>query len=111
LLEEIGAWMQVNDEAIYETRSMAPYKFGNVCITVKEDGAIYLIYLVKEGQTDMPSEIVFPGYKPSKRVKATLLGFSGKLTWKRKEGDMVISLPQSLKRKLLKSSAFVIKIK
>jgi alpha-L-fucosidase len=111
LLEEIGAWMQVNDEAIYETRSMAPYKFGNVCITVKEDGAIYLIYLVKEGQTDIPSEIVFPGYTPSKRVKATLLGFSGKLTWKRNEGDLVISLPQSLKRKLLKSSAFVIKIK
>jgi len=111
LLEEIGAWMQVNDEAIYETRSMAPYKFGNVCITVKEDGAVYLIYLVKEGQTDMPSEIVFPGYEPSKSVKATLLGFSGKLTWKRNEGDLVISLPQSLKGKLLKTSAFVIKIK
>jgi alpha-L-fucosidase len=111
LLEEIGAWMQVNDEAIYDTRSMAPYKFDNVCITAREDGAIYLIYLVEEGQTDMPSEIVFPGYEPSKVVKASLLGFSGKLAWKRNEGDMVISLPQSLKSKLLKTSAFVIKIK
>jgi alpha-L-fucosidase len=110
-LKEIGAWMQVNDEAIYDTRSMAPYKFDNVCITVKEDGTVFLIYLVEEGQLEMPSEIVFPGYEPSKGVKASLLGLSGKLTWKREEGDMVISLPQSLKSKLLKTSAFVIKIK
>jgi len=35
LFEEIGNWMDVNSEAIYETRAIAPYKEGKVCLTKK----------------------------------------------------------------------------
>ena len=48
LLSEIGDWMKVNNEAIYETRAIAPYKEGNICFTQKKDGSIYLIYLSRK---------------------------------------------------------------
>jgi len=35
LFEEIGNWMDVNSEAIYETRAIAPYKEGKVCFNQK----------------------------------------------------------------------------
>ncbi|WP_317173214.1 alpha-L-fucosidase [Maribacter aquimaris] len=110
LLEEIGDWMNINDEAIYGTKSMAPYKSGNVCVTTKPDGSIYLIYLVEKGQKSLPSAIEFPVVIP-KKAKATILGVKSSLQWKRKDEGISIELPLSLRSRLLGTSAFVIKIK
>ncbi len=43
LLQEYADWMKINSEAIYETRAMAPYKEGNICMTQKEDGTMYFL--------------------------------------------------------------------
>ncbi|MEE9361574.1 MAG: alpha-L-fucosidase [Cellulophaga sp.] len=111
LLEEIGDWMKVNDEAIYKTKSMAPYKYENICVTTKKDGTVYLIYLVKEGQTSIPSKIKFKGFVPSKKAKMELLGFNSKLKWKIQEDELTISIPTYLRKNLLKTKAFVVKVK
>lgn len=111
LLNEIGTWMSKNDEAIYGTRAMAPYKFDNICITAKPDGSVYLTYLVEKGQTILPTEIVFPDYKASKRAKAKLLGANKNLKWSQKDQGMAIQLPKEWETELLKTEAFVIKIK
>jgi alpha-L-fucosidase len=43
-LKGVAAWMDVNKESIYETRAIAPYKEGKVCLTrKKEGGAVYAI--------------------------------------------------------------------
>jgi alpha-L-fucosidase len=39
-LKSAGEWMKINSEAIYETRPMAPYKEGKVCLTQKKDGTV-----------------------------------------------------------------------
>jgi alpha-L-fucosidase len=111
LLEEIGGWMKVNDEAIYDTHAMAPYKFDNICVTTKDDGSVYLIYLVEEGQTSLPSEIFFPDYSPAKGAKARLLGHGTQLKWSRKQGGTSIKLDVKFSKSLLGAAAFVIKIK
>lgn len=111
LLEEIGSWLDINKEAIYGTRPMAPFKFDNIGVTKKSDGSVYLLYMVQDGQISLPSEIVFPGYAPKKNVKAQLLGSKTALKWKNQGNDMVISLPEDIKTKLLGTEAFVIKIK
>lgn len=43
-LEEIGAWMDVNGEAIYGTRPVAPYAEGEVRFTQK-DGWVYAFFM------------------------------------------------------------------
>lgn len=112
LLEEIGDWMNINDEAIYGTKSMAPYKSGNVCVTSKPDGSIYLVYLVEKGQKSLPSTIEFPVVIPKKaKAKATILGMKSSLQWKRQNEGISIKLPSNLRTRLLGTSAFVIKIK
>ncbi|MCM4164548.1 alpha-L-fucosidase [Arenibacter sp. A80] len=111
LLDEIGDWMAVNKEAIYGTRSMAPYKFSNTCVTAKPDGTVYLTYLVEKGQTTLPSEILFPDYVPKKGVRVQLLGSKQKLKWTQKEEGMAIQLPQNREADLLDTEAFVVSIK
>lgn len=106
LLEGIGNWMNVNDEAIYGTRAIAPYKFDNVCITTKDDGTTYLIYLVEEGQNTLPATITYPGFK--KKVSAELLSDGSKLQTKSTGDGLEVSLPQN--KELLNTEAFVIKL-
>ncbi|RZK52525.1 MAG: alpha-L-fucosidase, partial [Pedobacter sp.] len=47
-LTEIGNWMDINKEAIYATRPIAPYKTENVCFTESKKGAVYALYLVDD---------------------------------------------------------------
>lgn len=108
LLEEIGTWMNANDEAIYGTEAMAPYKYENICVTSKPTGETYLIYLVKEGQDNIPSEIYFEGWVP-KGGRAQLVGFNKRLKWKKSGKGIVIEIPDTLKPQLLKTEAFTLK--
>lgn len=110
LLNEMGDWMDINGEAIYGSRAMAPYKFDNVCITTNPDGKVYLTYLVKEGQASLPSQIVFPDYIAHEGSKIEVLGQKGALKWETTSKGTVIKLPNQLRSRLLKTEAFVIKI-
>ncbi len=110
LLKGIGDWMKINSEAIYGTKAMMPYKFDNICVTSNTDGSIYLIYLVEDGQTSLPSQIKFPGYAKN-NLKANILGMNSKLEWSKEDDGINIVIPEILKEKLLKTKAFVIKLK
>ncbi|WP_190809880.1 alpha-L-fucosidase [Flagellimonas sp. S3867] len=111
LLEEIGKWMDINSEAIYGTRAMAPYKFDNICVTSKPDGTVYLIYLVDKGQNSLPSEINFSGFKSSRNVRAKLLESNTRLKCSTTKDGLTIKIPDNLKSKLLKTNAFTIQLK
>ncbi len=82
LLKEFAAWMKVNSEAIYDTRAVAPYKEGKVCMTQKKDGTIYFLYLADKGETELPAEITINSHKPDKNSTITLLGSNTSLKWK-----------------------------
>ncbi|MEN6310506.1 MAG: alpha-L-fucosidase, partial [Acidobacteriota bacterium] len=49
-LVEIGAWMNVNGEAIYKTRPVAPYKEAKTCFTALPDGTVCAVYLADEDE-------------------------------------------------------------
>ena len=55
-LREIGDWMKVNAEAIYETRPIAPYKEAKICFTALPDGTVYAIYLADEDEAAPPGQ-------------------------------------------------------
>ena len=79
-LAEIGDWMAVNKEAIYETEPVAPYKSGQTCFTQKKDGTIYALYLLEEGKP-LPPVITIPAL-PKQPKKMQLLGYKGNIQWK-----------------------------
>jgi alpha-L-fucosidase len=59
-LEEIGQWMNINSQAIYETKPLAPYQEGKWCFTQSKDGKTrYAFYLKEEGEV-FPETLELP---------------------------------------------------
>ncbi len=93
-LKEIGAWMNLNGEAIYGTRMYTVFKEGDgIRYTESKDGKTRYIFLFDfPGKTLQLTKIPF-----SKNTKLQLLGAKPNLKW-RASGDAVeITVPASLK--------------
>ena len=84
-LKEIGAWMKVNDEAIYGTTFIKPYKEGKFVFTKKKD-AVYAIYLADEMETKIPSRINISSFQGNTKTKIYMLGYNKPLAFKRADG-------------------------
>ncbi len=99
LLQEIGDWMKVNSEAIYETKTLAPYKENNICMTQKEDGTTYYMYLAAENEETIPDEIMVNSHRPAQNAKVTLLGSKKELKWEAVgENGFKVIIPRSIQK-------------
>jgi alpha-L-fucosidase len=94
----IGEWIKINGEAIYGTRAIAPYKDGKVCFTRKKDGSVYAIYLLNKGE-QLPAVISFKGIVPVKNARLSLLGAKEKLSWKKVDDEIQVTIPHVLVQK------------
>lgn len=97
LLDDIGAWMKVNSEAIYGTRALAPYKEGKVCISKKGDNTIYIYYLADENEA-MPSQIEMTAFSLPAGSKVQLIGPGTPLKWKKNASGFIIEIPEKFKK-------------
>jgi alpha-L-fucosidase len=109
LLNDIGKWMAVNDEAIYSTKPIEPYKEGQVRVT-KKDGAVYAIYLGAEDENGPPSKIWLSSIQPKNDAKLTLLGTEQSLQWEKAENGVVIEIPDTIRQEPPCDFAWVVKI-
>ncbi|MGF7037085.1 alpha-L-fucosidase [Mucilaginibacter lappiensis] len=95
-LQGISAWMKINGEGIYSSKSVAPYSTGNIYYTkAKNDKAIYAFMLADQNKVVLPATISVKVNKP-KRV--TLLGSKQHLKWKQQGDGIVISIPAGLQQ-------------
>jgi alpha-L-fucosidase len=97
-MKEIGAWMKVNNDAIYGTRPIAPYKEENICFTRNKNGQVNAIYLAGEDEKSLPNTITLKGIKPAPKAVITLLGQKDRLKWKSAGGETVIMIPDKLQK-------------
>jgi alpha-L-fucosidase len=93
-LQEIGAWMKVNSEAIYGTRMFKQFgEGGGIRFTQSKDGSTHYIFLF-----DFPEEkLVLTKIPFSKKAKLQLLGSTKSLRWKATKQGVEIAVPRSLK--------------
>lgn len=109
-LNEIGAWMKINGEAIYSTRTIAPYYDGKLRFTRGKDGSAYIIYLLDENEK-LPAEIQVKGFTPEKGAKISLLGKKGSsVKWKTDGIGFKLSVPESLSKALPSKYAIAFKV-
>lgn len=97
-LKEMGNWLKVNGEAIYETRPCLPYCSGDVRFTQSKAGQRYALLLFDEKQ-QAQTKFTFKGMEqPVKTGKADILGTSAKATISKKGEEYTIVLPKSVCR-------------
>jgi alpha-L-fucosidase len=97
-MEKIGAWMEVNSDAIYGTKAIAPYKEGKVCLTQGKDGSVNAIYLAEDNEPNMPSIIWLSTILPKENATVSLLGSKSKLKWERVGNGFVVTIPESVRK-------------
>jgi len=111
LLKEMGDWMDVNSEAIYGTRAIAPYKDGKVCLTKKKNSTeVYAIYLPGKDEQKPPQKIWLNTLQPAAGAKVTLLGHKGELKWDKVGTGFVVEVPEKYRKKPPCDYAWTVKI-
>ena len=109
MLRGVGDWMNVNSEAIYGTRPIAPFKEGKTCLTQNEK-AIYIIYLADEDETTPPAKIWSSRIVPEDGATVTMLGTNEILRWEKVGNGFVAEIPESVRSRPPCESAWVIRI-
>ena len=97
LLEDIGAWMKVNSEAIYGTRALAPYKEGKVCISKKGKNTIFIYYMADEGGI-MPSHVGMTTFLLPEGSKVEMVGTGTRLKWQKTGNGFDITIPEKIRK-------------
>jgi len=108
-LKDVGEWLRINGEAIYSTRTIAPYYEGKLRYTRSKNGSAYIIYLLEENET-VPADIQVNGFVPEKGAKITILGKGSSLKWKSGNDSFNIQIPSGQSKSLPSKYAVVLKV-
>ncbi|MDR0560684.1 MAG: alpha-L-fucosidase [Prevotellaceae bacterium] len=88
-LEEVGQWLKINGNGIYETRAREEWKSGDFYFTRSKDSKT--LYAFTEKWTD--GEIIIPSITPRKGSKAYLFGNKKPLKWTQTADGVRIKMP------------------
>ena len=97
LLDDIGEWMKVNSEAIYETRALAPYKEGKICISKKGGNTVYIYYMAEDGEK-MPDTFEMSSYSLPANAKIRMLGTNTYLKRVKRDKGFTIIIPDRIRK-------------
>jgi len=98
LLKEYGSWLNVNGEAIYNSKPIAPFKEGNICMTQQADGSVYFMYLAGKDEQHIPASMTIKSLQPAQGSSVSMLGSTLDLSWKIEGNGFVVSIPESIRR-------------
>jgi len=98
LLAEFGEWMDINNEAIYNSKVLPPYKESNICMTQQNNGNAYFFYLCKENESSMPDKITITSHQPKEGSRVALLGYDQPLEWNKKGDGFQVTIPKELQK-------------
>ena len=96
LLQEFGDWMKINGEAIYNSKTLEPYKEDNICMTQQDNGNAYFFYLSEKNESIMPSEIIIKSHQPEPKAAITLLGVNEALKWELEGSGFKVIIPEEI---------------
>jgi alpha-L-fucosidase len=110
-LEGIGKWMQINGEAIYGSRAIAPYSYNNIYYTQSKSGqAVYAFALNDTDKVSLPENLFLKLDKTKGLKRVNLLGASQKIKWMAGNGGITLQIPSNLQNNSQLTQAAVFKL-
>jgi alpha-L-fucosidase len=98
-LQDIGKWMKVHSEAVYNTIPMAPYEDGNIVYLQSRDKKVVYVYVLSDSNTtvELPSSIQLPGVPLTKKSRVSFMDNSAiKIKWEATGGVNRLIIPANL---------------
>jgi alpha-L-fucosidase len=110
-LKEIGEWMKINQEGIYNSKPVAPYSVQNIFFTQSDnEQSIFAFVLYPDHAAVLPATIRITGIGLGKKSSVRLLGCSKSLKWRMENDVLVILIPTFLQKSFPCKFAAVFKI-
>ncbi|MBE2231602.1 MAG: alpha-L-fucosidase [Chitinophagaceae bacterium] len=98
-LREIGQWMQLNGEGIYNSRPLAPYSSGNLYFTAAQNDQASYVFCLPDSNGKWPEQITLPANLAKKGALVRIAGEKNKLTTKREGEELQVRLPERVNEK------------
>jgi alpha-L-fucosidase len=108
-LAALGAWLEINGEAIYGTRAIAPHVEGRLRFTRGKDGSVYAVYLAAEDEARPPAYFSSTQLRPAAGTAVSLLGSDVGLKWAASGTGFVVEIPEDLRATHPGEHAWVLK--
>lgn len=96
-LEEIGKWMKVNGNAIYNTRITPDYHSGNTWFTQSKDARVKNAIYCFKADSIPTGTLEWQGNTPKKGAKMILLNSSEPVKWELNGNTVKVQLPVSIR--------------
>ena len=95
-LGEIGAWLDINGEAVYGTRATTPFQQSDDALDLRftrRGNTLYALILAKPMQQRPPATIRLQGIRLVPGTPVKLLGVAEPPVWRQDNADVVITIP------------------
>lgn len=112
-LREIGVWMKVHTDGVYNTVPLAPYEDGNVVYLQSKDKTNRYVYVLsnKPNEVVLPPSITINKIIVNKKSKIVLMDApKEKIKWKSSGDGIIIQVPSKFKNKVAGNYAVAFKI-
>lgn len=112
-LQQIGSWIKINGEGIYNTTSVAPYSEANTFYTKSKKADNIYAFVLSDKDKDqvvIPESLSFHLKDIKKVKKVSLLGVNKKLKWTADGSNIKVLIPKDIPEKNELNYAAVFKI-